>query len=94
MLQGVVTHCRRSLPLLHACLLLCVQVGWEEETEAAMTQLLKSCLARSQKDAAAVVPPLAPAQDTSRLTKHITLVLERLAKGMRLSSNASSGAAA
>jgi Bardet-Biedl syndrome 9 protein len=62
-------------------------VGWEEMTEAAMTQQLRSCLARSQKDTAAVVPPLAPAQDTARLQKHISLVLERLSKGMRLSSS-------
>jgi Bardet-Biedl syndrome 9 protein len=52
-----------------------------------MTQLLRSCLARSQKDTAAVVPPLAPAQDTARLQKHISLVLERLYKGMRLTSS-------
>lgn len=52
-----------------------------------MTHLLRSCLARSQKDTAAVVPPLAPAQDTARLQKHISLVLERLSKGMRLSSS-------
>lgn len=50
-----------------------------------MTQLLRTSLARSQKDAAASVPPLGePAQDTARLWKHISLVLERLAKGMRL----------
>lgn len=53
-------------------------------TEAAMTQLLRSVLARSEKDAAAVQPPLAPADDTGRLQKHISLVLERLFKGMRL----------
>jgi Bardet-Biedl syndrome 9 protein len=62
-----------------------MQVGWEEMTEAAMTQLLRTSLARSHKDAAASVPPLGePAQDTTRLRKHISLVLERLAKGMRL----------
>ena len=30
------------------------------------------------------VAPLAPAKDTQRLRKHVSLVLERLAKGMRL----------
>lgn len=30
------------------------------------------------------VPPLAPAKDTTRLRKHVSLVLERLARGMRL----------
>jgi hypothetical protein len=70
-----------------ACVSCCLQVGWEETTEAAMAQLLRTSLARSQKDAAAVVPPLAPAQDTARLQKHLSLVLESLGKGMRLSSN-------
>lgn len=53
-------------------------------TEAAMTQLLKSSLARHAKDAAAAVPPLVPAVDCVRLQKHLSLVLERLSKGMRL----------
>ena len=63
---------------------LALQVSWEEMTEAAMTHLLRTSLARSAKDAAAVVAPLSRAQDTARLTKHISLVLERLSKGMRL----------
>ncbi|WIA34315.1 hypothetical protein OEZ86_012654 [Tetradesmus obliquus] len=70
--------------------LFCVQVSWEETTEAAMTHLLRSALARSAKDAAAAVPPLAPAADTARLKKHISLVLERLSKGMRLVAGSSS----
>lgn len=70
--------------------LCCVQVSWEETTEAAMTHLLRSALARSAKDAAAAVPPLAPAADTARLKKHISLVLERLSKGMRLVAGSSS----
>lgn len=53
-------------------------------TEASMTHLLRTSLARSAKDAAAVVPPLSRTQDTARLTKHISLVLERLSKGMGL----------
>jgi Bardet-Biedl syndrome 9 protein len=55
-----------------------------------MTHLLRSCLARSAKDAAAAVPPLAPAAATARLKKHISLVLERLSKGMRLTAGSSS----
>lgn len=49
-----------------------------------MLQLLRSCLAKSAKEAAVPIPPLAPAKDTSRLRKHIGLVLERLARGMRM----------
>lgn len=55
-----------------------------------MTQLLRSCLARSIRDAAATVTPLTAgqpsAETTQRLTKHIVLVFERMGKGMRLSS--------
>lgn len=58
-----------------------------------MTQLLRSSLAKSHKDTAAVVPPLAPAQDTARLTKHISLVLERIGKGMSLCSSAAADVA-
>lgn len=60
------------------------QVGWEEEAEASLTHLLRTSLARSSKEAAVSVPPLAAAKDTQRLRKHLGLVLERLAKGARL----------
>lgn len=53
-----------------------------------MTHLLRTSLAHSAKDAATVAPPLAPAGDTARLKKHIGLVLERMAKGMRAGSGA------
>ena len=59
-------------------------VGWEEQAEAALTHLLRSALARSAKEAAVEVAPLARAPDTQRLRKRLTLVLERLAKGGRL----------
>jgi Bardet-Biedl syndrome 9 protein len=59
-------------------------VGWEESTEAAMTYLLKTALAKNSKEAAAALPQLTPTKDTSRLKKHLALVLERLDKGMRL----------
>ncbi|EFJ41408.1 Bardet-Biedl syndrome 9 [Volvox carteri f. nagariensis] len=60
------------------------EVGWEETTEAAMTHLLRTCLAKSAKEQAVQVTPLAPVKDTQRLRKHISLVLERMARGMRL----------
>lgn len=59
--------------------------GWEEMTEAGMTQLLRSCLARSAKESAAQVPPATQLTDTLKLKKHISLVLERLSKGGQLS---------
>ncbi|GLC42379.1 Protein PTHB1 [Pleodorina starrii] len=60
------------------------EIGWEETTEAAMTHLLRTCLAKSAKEQAVQVTPLAPAKDTQRLRKHVSLVLERMARGMRL----------
>ncbi|KAL6763407.1 PTHB1 N-terminus-domain-containing protein [Haematococcus lacustris] len=59
-------------------------VGWEEATEASLTQLLRSCLARNAKEAAVPLPALAPAKDTSKLKKHLALVLERLSRGQRM----------
>ncbi|GIM12857.1 hypothetical protein Vretimale_16089, partial [Volvox reticuliferus] len=60
------------------------EIGWEETTEAAMTHLLRTCLAKSAKEQAVQVTPLSAAKDTQRLRKHISLVLERMARGMRL----------
>jgi Bardet-Biedl syndrome 9 protein len=62
-------------------------------TEAALTHLLRTALAKSSKEAAAAVAPLATAPDTQRLRKHMQLVLERLAAGQKL-SGAGVGAAA
>jgi hypothetical protein len=47
-------------------------IGWEEVTEAALTHLLRTALAKSSKEAAAAVAPLATAPDTQRLRKHTT----------------------
>jgi len=63
--------------------------GWEECTDAAMTHLLRTSLAKSAKDSAGGVPaPLAPLADTSKLKKHIGIVCERLARGARLTGDA------
>jgi Bardet-Biedl syndrome 9 protein len=65
--------------------------GWEEWTEAAVTTLLKTLLAKSGKDASSgpvTAGPLAPLADTSKLKKHISVVCERLARGGTLSSSA------
>lgn len=67
-----------------------LEQGWEEWTEAAVTTLLKTLLAKSGKEgASAVVPggqPLAPLMDTSKLKKHVSVVCERLARGGSLSN--------
>jgi hypothetical protein len=72
----------------------CRQVGWEERAEAAMTHLLRSALSRDAREAAVAVPPLCPAKDTQRLRRHLSLVVERLSKGMRLAGGGGGGAVA
>lgn len=72
--------------------------GWEERTDSAMTELLRTVLAKQQpKDGAAapgVSSELQLHDDTKKLKKHITIVCDRLAKGATLVSGASSGATA
>ena len=58
--------------------------GWEERTDAALMQLLRTVLAKSARDASAVPVPLALPTDASRIKKHVQLVCERLSKGMKL----------
>ena len=58
--------------------------GWEECVDAAMTHLLRTSLAKSAKEAAAVPQPLDMPSDTSKLKKHITIVCDRLARGARI----------
>eukprot|EP00741_Cyanophora_paradoxa_P025557 tig00000383_g24662.t1 len=58
--------------------------GWEECVEAAMTQLLRTALAKNAKEAGSGPQPLTRATDTVRLKKHITLVCDRLSKGARI----------
>ena len=61
-------------------------VGWEELTEAGMTHLLASQLARSQHERSVQTTPLAQACDVHKLKKHISIVLERLSQGASLSA--------
>mmetsp|Transcript_22638 Transcript_22638/g.70294 ORF Transcript_22638/g.70294 Transcript_22638/m.70294 type:complete len:843 (+) Transcript_22638:343-2871(+) len=58
--------------------------GWEECTDASMTHLLRTSLAKNAKEQTAVPQPLAPLKDTTKLKKHISIVCERLARGAKL----------
>lgn len=58
--------------------------GWQETTNAAMTQILKTTLAKNEKEANAALGSLAFPVSTEKLKKHITIVCDRLAKGGRL----------
>ena len=57
---------------------------WEEQTDAAMMQLLRTTLAKTARDQSVLPQALAMPADTQRLCKHIALVCERVAKGMKL----------
>ncbi|EDV26341.1 uncharacterized protein TRIADDRAFT_22294 [Trichoplax adhaerens] len=58
--------------------------GWEELTDAAITHLLRTCLAKSAKDQAVNLPPLKIPSDTQKLKKHIAMMCDRLTKGGKL----------
>lgn len=61
-----------------------LECGWEEITDAAMTHLLRTCLAKSAKESAMITSDLQMAPDTSKVKKHITIVLDRMSKGATL----------
>eukprot|EP00744_Colponema_vietnamica_P002268 GILI01003593.1.p1 GENE.GILI01003593.1~~GILI01003593.1.p1 ORF type:complete len:697 (-),score=132.68 GILI01003593.1:484-2574(-) len=61
-----------------------IEQGWEECTDVALTQLLKTSLAKSAKESAAMPTPLVFPSDTNKLKKHLSLVCDRLAKGGKL----------
>ncbi|XP_071490439.1 protein PTHB1-like [Diadema antillarum] len=58
--------------------------GWEETVDASVTNLLRTCLAKTAKDQAINPAPLTMTTDISKLKKHIAQVTEKLAKGARL----------
>eukprot|EP01137_Pigoraptor_chileana_P002843 Opistho-2@42251 len=60
------------------------QQGWEERTDAAVSLLLQTCLARTPKERKVGHLELQMPTDASKLKKHILLLCERLAKGARL----------
>ena len=52
--------------------------------DAAITHLLRTCLAKSAKDQTVNPAPLAIMKDTTKLKKHIALLCDRLNKGAKL----------
>lgn len=61
-----------------------LEQGWEETTDAAMTHLLRTVLARSSKEGMTAAPAIQMPTDTSKLRKHITIVCDRLSRGAKL----------
>merc|ERR1712039_791424 len=62
-----------------------VNQGWEEQVDASLIHLLRTSLARNAKDKSASSPPMKMPQDTLKLKKRITNVVDRLANGGRIS---------
>lgn len=58
--------------------------GWEEATDAAVTYLLKTALAKNAKEFATMNQDMDVMEDTTRLRKHIKMLCERLSKGCSL----------
>ncbi len=58
--------------------------GWEESVDASISQLLRTCLAKSAKDQAVNPTPLTMTTDPTKLKKHIAQMCDRLLKGARL----------
>ena len=52
--------------------------------DAAITHLLRTCLAKSVKDQTVNPSPLGMLKDTQKLKKHIALLCDRLSKGAKL----------
>mmetsp|Transcript_22717 Transcript_22717/g.63135 ORF Transcript_22717/g.63135 Transcript_22717/m.63135 type:complete len:875 (-) Transcript_22717:176-2800(-) len=61
-----------------------VDQGWEEQVDASLIHLLRTSLARNAKDRSALPPPMKVPQDTLKLKKRITNVVDRLANGGRI----------
>merc|ERR1712203_224503 len=61
-----------------------VEQGWEEQVDASLIHLLRTSLARNAKDRSALPPPMKVPQDTLKLKKRITNVVDRLANGGRI----------
>ena len=63
--------------------------GWEETTDAALTFLLRTSLAKPGKENQGATPITLepPPKDVTRLKKHISSVLDRIAKGGRIQDN-------
>ena len=57
--------------------------GWEEQLEACMVFVLRTCLAKSRKDAGISQHVLGKLRDISKLERHMKIVLDRLSKGQK-----------
>ena len=68
-------------PLIHTG----QEQGWEETTDAALTFLLRTSLAKPGRENQGATPiTLEPVKETSRIKKHVSSVVDRITKGGKL----------
>ena len=59
--------------------------GWEETTDAALTFLLRTSLAKPGRENQGATPiTLDPVKETTRIKKHVSSVMDRITKGGKL----------
>lgn len=58
--------------------------GWVESVDAAVTHILRTTLAKAAKDQTLNPQPLQMPEDTTKVKKHIALMIDKLGKGARL----------
>ena len=64
---------------------MCNDQGWEETTDAALTFLLRTSLAKPGRENQGATPiTLEPAKETTRIKKHVSSVMDRITKGGKI----------
>eukprot|EP01029_Cantina_marsupialis_P027768 TRINITY_DN7737_c0_g1_i1.p1 TRINITY_DN7737_c0_g1~~TRINITY_DN7737_c0_g1_i1.p1 ORF type:complete len:875 (+),score=267.96 TRINITY_DN7737_c0_g1_i1:112-2736(+) len=62
----------------------CGEQGWEDALEASLNHLLRKTLSKNASDAITIGNTIGPLENTVKLKKHITIVCDRLSKGVPL----------
>ena len=79
-----------NFKLLKAFLPICndeIEEGWEEQIEASMVYVLRTCLAKSKKDRKISQHKIGKIKDINKVVRHIKIVCDRLDKGQRFTDN-------
>lgn len=72
---SVLTSVRHLFPIFQ---------GWVESVDASVTHVLRTTLAKAAKDQTLNPQPLQMPEDTTKVKKHIALMIDKLGKGARL----------
>lgn len=83
-IKGITGKCVKFVSILTERNSYSFSQGWEETVDAAISNLLRTCLSKTSKDQMVNPGELEMPSEGSKLKKHITLMTDRLAKGGRL----------